>query len=278
MNIASKICDQHSDVPPSDSQNQDANQPGSGTGLTPESAVTDDIFVTTRWTVVQAAGRRSTPQSERAMEEICQTYWFPLYAYVRRRGHSKENAEDLTQEFFRQLLEHRWIENADRTKGKLRAFLITALKRFMAKEWRKASAGKRGGGVPCLSMDADLAESRYASSLNTPHLDAEVLFDRQWAMTVLEQTLQRLESEQIDAGKGESYAVLKNTLALNRAAIDYAQIAKGLKVANGAARTATHRLRKRFRELYREEIASTLPPDADLDEEARYLAESLAKE
>ena len=129
-----------------------------------ESSSHGDIFVTTRWTVVLAAAGGSTPHAERALEEICSIYWFPLYAYIRRRGHSAEDAEDLAQEFFRQLLGHRWIEDVDRNKGKLRAFLITALKHFLAKEWRKASAQKRGGGERVLPLDSRIAEGRYAST------------------------------------------------------------------------------------------------------------------
>jgi DNA-directed RNA polymerase specialized sigma24 family protein len=276
MSTASKFCNQHSDVPPSDSQDQDANPPGSGTGLSPEPAVPDDIFVTTRWTVVQAAGDRSTPQSERALEEICQIYWFPLYAYVRRRGHSMQDAEDLTQEFFRQLLQHRWIEDADRDKGKLRAFLITALKNFMAKEWRRASAQKRGGGRQNLSIDAGLAEGRYAA-VGNPRIDAETLFDRQWALTLLELTVNQLECEYADAGKATEFAVLKEGLVVAHQAIDYPAVAACLKLGEGAARVAVHRMRKRFRQLYREEVKQTLPPESGIDEELRYLAESLAR-
>lgn len=243
--------------------------------LSPESCEPDDIFVTTQWTVVLAAGDHSTRQSERALEEICQTYWFPLYAYVRRRGHSKEDAEDLTQEFFRQLLQHRWIEDADRTKGRLRAFLITALKHFMANEWRKASARKRGGGQRLLSIDSGIAEGRYAT-VGNPRIDAETLFDRQWALTLLELTVNQLEREYADTGKAAEFAVLKEGL-VGHQTIDYPAVAVRLKLSEGAARVAVHRMRKRFRELYREEVKQTLPPGTGIDEELHYLAESLAR-
>lgn len=237
----------------------------------------DDIFVTTRWTMVLAASDRASPQAERAMEEICQTYWFPLYAYVRRRGHSPENAEDLTQEFFRQLLENHWIENADREKGKLRAFLITAMKNFMAKECRKASAQKRGGGQPVLSINTGIAEGRYASAAKPPSIEAEALFDHQWALTLLELTMRRLKTEYNDAGKAERFAALKDGLFAPHQDIDYSTLAESLDLSVAATQVAVHRLRKRFRELYREEVAQTLPSGANLDEEIRYLAESLAK-
>ena len=243
--------------------------------LTTSKLKREDIFVTTRWTMVLNA-RRSSSTSRKALEEICETYWFPLYAYVRRRGHSAEDAEDLTQEFFRQLLEHRWLESAAREKGRLRAFLITALKRFMAKEWRKASARKRGGGARPLSLEAGCAEGRYADTA-TPSLNAEALFDRQWALAVLAATIDRLEADFSQQGKAAEFAVLKETLSLTRDTINYAELAAKLQLSEGAARVATHRLRKRFREVYRNEVAGTLPEGTDLSEESRYLAESLMK-
>lgn len=235
----------------------------------------DDIFVTTRWTVVLTAADQSSPQAERAMEEICQIYWFPLYAYVRRRGHSPEDAEDLTQEFFRQLFEHRWIENVDREKGKLRAFLITALKHFMAKAWRKASAKKRGGGQFNLSIDTQMAEGRYASTA-TPSVEAEVLFDREWALTLLDLTMKQMENEYTDAGKTNLFAYLKAGLVIAHEGLDYPALAEKLEMTEGAVRVAVHRMRKRFREIYRAEVAQTLPPGADLDEELHHLSASLA--
>jgi len=245
--------------------------------LSRDAGTSDDIFVTTRWTVVLAAADRSEPQADRAMEEICQIYWFPLYAYVRRRGHSPEDAEDLTQEFFRHLLEHHWIGAADRAKGRLRAFLITALKRFMAKEWRRASAQKRGGGLRNFSIDSGLAEGRYASADKSPSIEAEKLFDHQWAITLLELTFQRLKREYADSGKSAVFTALKDGLFLDYQAVDYPAIADRLGISEGELRVRVHRMRKRFRELYREEVAQTLPPGAQLDDELRYLAESLAK-
>lgn len=222
--------------------------------------------------MVLNAADPSSKESERALEEICQTYWFPLYAYIRRRGRSPEDAEDLTQAFFQRLLEQRWIENADRNKGKLRAFLITALKHFMANEWRKASAQKRGGGQRPLSLDSRLAEGRYASAA-PPQLAAESLFDRQWALTLLDLTMQRLEQDYDDSGKAALFAQLKNGLAIQTP--DTSSLADKLGMSEGAIRVAVHRLRKRFRELYRAEVVQTLPDGADLDEEIHYLSASL---
>jgi RNA polymerase sigma-70 factor (ECF subfamily) len=229
------------------------------------------VFPRTRWSVVLAATQQSAPEAEAALETICRAYWYPLYAFVRRSGQSPHDAQDLTQEFFRQLLEKRWLAAADREKGRLRTFLVTALKHFMAKEWRRASAQKRGGAQTHVPMDTAFAESRYAAEPTT-QLPAEAMFDQQWALTLLDLTVQRLEAEFRVAGKTDEFAILKGCLVAAHGAMDYASVATQLKLSEGAARVAVHRLRKRFRELYREEIAQTLPDGAELDAELRYLA------
>jgi len=235
-----------------------------------------DVFVTTHWSVVLAAGSGQTLRSRQALEELCRTYWFPLYAYVRHRVRVKEDAEDLTQEFFRQLLERRWIEDVDPAKGRLRAFLITAMKHFLAKEWRRASAQKRGGDQARVPIDTRFADSRYSAD-PTPALDADAVFDRQWALTLLDRSLRRLETEYAAAGKSAEFSALKDFLVATRQALDYAAVAAALGCEAGAARVAVHRLRKRFRVAYREEVAETLPPGADLEDELRHLATSLAR-
>jgi len=234
------------------------------------------VFPHTRWSVVLAATQQPAPEADAALETICRAYWYPLYAFVRRSGQSPHDAQDLTQEFFRQLLEKRWLVAADREKGRLRTFLVTALKHFMAKEWRRASAQKRGGGHSHVPMDTAFAESRYAAE-STTQLPAEAVFDQQWALTLLDLTVQRLEAEFITAGKTDEFAILKGCLAAAHQAIDYTSVAARLDRSEGAARVAVHRLRKRFRELYREEIAQTLPDGAELDAELRYLAGILAQ-
>lgn len=234
------------------------------------------VFPPTRWSVVLAATQQPAPEAEAALETICRAYWYPLYAFVRRSGQSPYDAQDLTQEFFRQLLEKRWLEAADRKKGKLRTFLVTALKHFMAKEWRRAAAQKRGGGESHVPMDTAYAESRYAAESAT-RLPAEAVFDQQWALTLLDLTMQRLEAEFCAAGKAEEFAILKSCLVAAHEAIDYATLAAQLDRNEGAVRVAVHRLRKRFRELYREEIAQTLPDGAELEAELRYLAGILAR-
>ena len=233
-------------------------------------------FPHTRWSLVLAATRDSSPDSMAALETVCRAYWYPLYAYVRRCGKSPDDAQDITQEFFRRLLEKHWLANADREKGRLRTFLVSALKHLMVKEWRRASAQRRGGGRPHMPMDTAFAESRYAAD-TAVHLEADDVFDRQWALTLLDLTLRRLEAEFTTAGKARDFAVLKSFLAVTHEAIDYDSAASRLGVSAGAARVAVHRLRKRFRELYRQEVSQTLPDGADLDAEMRYLARALVK-
>ena len=225
--------------------------------------------------MVLAATGQPSPEAEAALETICRAYWYPLYAFVRRSGQSPPDAQDLTQEFFRHLLEKRWLEAVDREKGRLRTFLVTALKHFMAKEWRRASAQKRGGSHSHVPMDTAFAESRYAAE-RTTQLPAEAVFDQQWALTLLDLTTLRLEAKFATAGKAGEFAVLKNCLVAAHGAIDYGAVAVQLNLSEGAARVAVHRLRKRFRELYREEIAQTLTDAAELDAELRYLADILA--
>ena len=226
--------------------------------------------------MVLSAKEEGLSQAGEALETLCRTYWYPLYAYVRRCGQSPHDAQDLTQEFFRLLLEKRWLEDADREKGRLRSFLITALKRFMANEWRRISADRRGGGQPHLAIDTDFAESRYAADPGAQFAPDEV-FDRQWAFTLLELTMERLQAEFEAAGKADEFAVLSAFLTLARERINYGTAAARLAISEGAARVAVHRLRRRFRELYREELSQTLPDGADLDAELRHLAEALAR-
>jgi RNA polymerase sigma-70 factor (ECF subfamily) len=224
--------------------------------------------------VVLAAAQEPSPESAPALEAICRTYWYPLYAYVRRSGQPPHDAEDLTQEFFCRLLEKRWLEAADPEKGRLRTFLIVALKKFMANEWRRASAQRRGGGQVCLPMDTAFAESRYAAT-PADSLPADETFDQQWALTLLDLTVNRLRAEFAAAGKPGDFAALKDTLMAAHGAVDYGAVASQLGVSAGAARVAVHRLRKRFREIFREEISHTLAEGADLADEVRHLAAAL---
>jgi RNA polymerase sigma-70 factor (ECF subfamily) len=240
------------------------------------SSAAPGIFPNTRWSVVLAARQRSSPESAAALEAICRAYWYPLYAYVRRCGQSPHDAQDLTQGFFCRLLEKNWLDSVDREKGKLRTFLIVALKNFMGKEWRRASAQRRGGGQAHVQFDTAFAESRYASDSHA--LAPDEIFDQQWALTLLDLTVNRLRAEFADAAKPGDFEALKGSLLAGRGTIDYAAMAKQLEVNEGAARAAVHRLRKRFREIYRQEISQTLAEGADLEAELRHLAAALARD
>jgi RNA polymerase sigma factor (sigma-70 family) len=239
------------------------------------SSATPRSFPNTRWSVVLAATRTPSPESASALEAICQAYWYPLYAYVRCCGQSPHDAQDLTQEFFSRLLEKRWLDSADREKGRLRSFLIVALKRFMNNEWDRALAKRRGGGQTPAQIDTAFAEGGLATDNHS--LTPDETFDRQWALTLINLTTSRLRTEFATAGKPDDYDALKSCLLAERGAIDYATVAKQLGVNEGAARVAVHRLRKRFREIYREEISQTLAEGADLDAELRLLAAALAR-
>ena len=242
---------------------------------TPKTAVAGGIFATTHWTVVLAAGCGDARQADVALEELCRTYWYPLYAYVRRHGHSREDAEDLTQGFFARLLEKNYLEGVTSDKGKFRAFLLVALKRYLANEWDRANRQKRGGGVLPLSLDWQDAETR---SQVTPadHLSPDKLYDRAWAVIVLEHVITRLRDENAAEGKVELYEQLKTFLMIGKSEIPYAQAAARLNMTEGAVRVAVHRFRRRYRELLREEIVQTLANPAQADEEMQALFSALA--
>jgi RNA polymerase sigma-70 factor (ECF subfamily) len=246
-------------------------------GATPSSEAggRPPAFVTTHWSVVLSARKKDSPQSAAALETLCRTYWYPLYAYVRRQGHSPPDAQDLTQGFFARLLEKDYLKAAAREKGRFRTFLIVALKRFLANEWDRARAQKRGGGQVALSLDTELAEQRYRVE-PVEGSTAEKVFERRWALTLLDRTMMRLRQEFGGAGKSEEFDRLKVCLTAERGEISYAEIAKGLGMTEGAARVAVHRLRKRFRDIFREEIAHTVSGPEEIEEEVRYLMGALA--
>ncbi len=233
-------------------------------------------FVTTHWSVVLAAGREDTPSAQGALARLCETYWFPLYAYVRRRGSGPEDAQDLTQEFFAQLLAHGWVADADRRRGRFRTFLLTALSRFLANEWDRRRTQKRGGDAVMLPLDTEVAEGRYQAE-GAGNLTPDRLYDRQWAMTLLERALSRVRVEHEQAGKAAEFAVLSPWLTAERGGIPYADVAATLGMSDAAARQAVHRVRKRFREVFREEIAQTVAGPEEVEEEIRYLMGALAE-
>jgi RNA polymerase sigma-70 factor (ECF subfamily) len=234
-----------------------STQPGSAHG---------GSFATTRWTVVLAAGRRSTPQAGQALEELCRIYWYPLYAYTRRQGHAKEDAEDLTQGFFASFLARNYLEGLSRQKGKFRAYLLAALKHYLANERDRAGRLKRGGGVRILSLDWQDAETRYRID-PADRLSPEKLYDRAWALTLLERVIARLRDESAHQGKAMLFERLRPFLTASRGAIPYAHVAAELGLAEGAVRVAVHRLRRRYREILRAEIAETVSEPGQLEEE-----------
>jgi RNA polymerase sigma factor (sigma-70 family) len=235
-----------------------------------QSSAPGDIFATTHWTVVLAAGKRSSPEASRALEELCKTYWFPLYAYVRRRGHAKADAEDLVQAFFARLLAKNFLAGLDSEKGKFRAFLLAALKHFLANEWDKAQAQKRGGGAAHLSLDWQTADTKFqVAAQNEPSPDKA--FDREWALALLARVIERLQKECAAEGKGKLFEQLKTFLMAGKGESAQAEVARTLGMEEGAVRVAVHRLRKRYRELLRAEIANTLSDAAMVDEEMRAL-------
>jgi len=240
------------------------------TANTPTSA----HFAVTRWSMVLAAGDwRVGSAAQRAMGELARMYWFPLYAYLRRKGNSPSQAEDLVQGFFLRLLEKDALVTVDRTKGKFRSFLLASLTNFMANEWDKSRAQKRGGGKEILPLDAMDAEARYASE-PVDEMSPERVFERRWALAVLEQVLANLLDEYTARGQTAIFAALEQMLVGGQDT-SYAQIAERLAMTEGAVKVAAHRLRRRFRELLREEIAQTVSERELVDEEIRQLLASL---
>lgn len=227
-------------------------------------------FATTHWSVVLAAADHDDAGARESLARLCQVYWFPLYAYVRRRGHSAEDAQDLTQEFFARLLEKNWVAAADRSKGRFRTFLLTAMKRFLADEWDRQQAQKRGGGVVFVPLPLDNAEARYLEEPADP-ATPERIFERRWVLTLLDEVLTRLRVEYDEAGKGELFTALHSCLVGERASQPYADLADRLGISEGAVKSAVHRLRQRYRQILRSEIASTVDDPQHVDDELTHL-------
>jgi RNA polymerase sigma factor (sigma-70 family) len=231
-------------------------------------------FATTRWSIIVAACEGPATEADAALEAFCRAYWYPLYAYIRRSGHPPADAQDLTQAFFARLLEKDWLRAALPERGRFRSFLLMALKRFLAKEWRRDVARKRGGGHSFVALDAGEAEARYAVE---PALGPDEMFERRWALTVLERALAALAADYTAAERTAEFAALKAHLVSARGDIDYAATAAALGLGPGAARVAVHRLRKRFRDTLRAELAETVAANADLEDELRHFTQILAR-
>ncbi len=231
-------------------------------------------FATTHWSLVLAARARAEPGAEEALASLCHAYWYPLYAYIRRRGRGADEARDLTQEFFARLLEKDFLGQADRTKGRFRSFLLAACGHFLANEHDRARAAKRGGGRRPLSLDGRDAEDRYRvepADILTP----ERLFERRWALTLLEEVLARLRADFAARGKERLFDLLRGTLVGERDAPPYREVARRLGMTEGAVKVAVHRLRQQYRDLLREEIGRTVESPEQIDDEIRDLFAAL---
>jgi len=238
------------------------------------SASDDGWFKTTQWTVVLQAAENS-PNGDAALASLCQAYWYPLYTYVRRRGHGPEDAQDLTQEFFARLLAKNYLNGAGPEKGRFRSFLLTALKGFLANEWARANCLKRGGGQQIISLDAEETENRYlAEPMDSSSADRA--FDRRWALTILEKVMERLDAEYAAAGKSQLFNELKVFVYGEKGQGSYPESGRRLGMTEGALRVQVHRMRQRYRELLRLEIANTVDSPEAIDDEIRQLFSALA--
>lgn len=234
----------------------------------------NDFFGTTHWSVVLAAQGGDSVPAGKALAALCETYWYPLYAFVRRRGHGPHDAQDLTQAFFEKLLEKNYLADVVRERGKFRSFLLASLKNFLANEWDRSRAAKRGGGKTPISLDDVDAEARYRLE-PADTMTADRIFERRWALTLLDEVLKKLRDEMAEAGKSEIYEELKGCLTAGERSAGYAESGKRLGMTEGAVRVAAHRLRVRYRELLREEIAQTVAVPGEVDDEIRCLFKAL---
>ena len=222
-----------------------------------------------------SASDANSPDYESSLESLCRAYWYPLYAYVRRQGRSPHDAQDLTQEFFACLLRKNYLQSVDREKGKFRTFLIMAFQRFLANEWDRHRAQKRGGGQPILSLNTEEAERKYLNEPSASQTPDQV-FDRRWALTILDRTMASLRAGFTGAGKTSEFEQLKLFLTAADAAPSCVELAQKLGISEGAARVAVHRIRKRFRETFRAEISQVVTTEEAIDEEIRYLRSVLS--
>jgi len=231
-------------------------------------------FTTTHWSVVLATSQGQSIEADRALETLCRAYWYPLYTFVRRRGYAAHDAQDLTQEFFARLLEKNYLQAVDRTKGKFRSFLLAALEHFLANQWRDAHTQKRGGYATVISVDDDNAEQAYLQ-LSDSNLSPERFFAQQWALKLLEQVLAKLQAEFTASGKAQLFEQLKIFLTGEKRGASYADFAMRLGMTEAALKMAVSRMRRRYGELLREEIAHTVTSPAEVEEELRALFAAL---
>jgi DNA-directed RNA polymerase specialized sigma24 family protein len=231
-------------------------------------------FATTRWSLVISAGRKSSPVSQQALETLCETYWYPLYLYARRRVTDASQAQDMTQAFFAELLEKNYVGSAKPERGRFRDFLLTAFKHFMAKEWKKAKAQKRGGGRFPISLNFESAESSFQVE-PASGLTAEQFYDQQWTITLLGKIMERLKLEFVRANKADQFQELKGLMVGDSESATFTQAAERLNMTEAAARKAASRMRKRYRELLRDEISQTVSGPEEVENEIRKLFSTL---
>lgn len=227
-------------------------------------------FATTQWTLVLAAGRRGSVEAEEALASLCALYWYPVFAFIRRRGHTGDEAQDLTQSFFARLIEKGDLAAADRDRGRFRTFLLTACQHFLLNEHDRRLALKRGGGLAPISIDIAIAEERYQRSLVSAETP-EHLYDRQWCLTMLDSVLDSVHGEYRSAGNEPLFLRLRGFLTMDDAAGTHAAAAVDLDMTAAAVKVAVHRLRRRYREALRRRVAETVDSDEAIDEEMRYL-------
>src|SRR5512137_570451 len=233
-------------------------------------AVAQPLFATTHWSVVLAAGQGDTPQSAAALERLCRTYWYPLYAFVRRRGYSPQDTEDLLQGFFARFLEKHYLGDVDQAKGRFRSFLLAALKHYLANEWDKAKAVRRGGRVELLSLEGEAAESRYYEE-PVSELTPEKLYEQRWAYELLERVMERVQREFDASGQNPLFEALKGFLLGESQGVSYADVAAQQGLSEGALKKRVQRMRQRYQRLLREEIAHTVARPEEVEDEIRYL-------
>ena len=230
---------------------------------------TAGYFLTTHWSVVIRAAKQDSASAHEALCELCRTYWYPLYGYVRRRGYSPQDAEDMTQSFFARVLEKNYVADADRARGKFRSFLLTALKNFLANEWDRQHARKRGGFSSSINIDQATAESRLQWELRD-EMQPDKAFERQWAMTLLDRVMAELEREYTESGRAKLFDALRGSLAKDESR-SQADIAASLNVSEAAVKMALQRLRARYRDLLKAEIARTVSSPDEIEPELRAL-------
>lgn len=232
-------------------------------------------FATTRWSLVLTAGQQGNARSAEALASLCEMYWYPVYAFIRRQGYRSEESADLAQEFFARVLEKHYFQSADPARGRFRAFLCASVRHFLSNERDRARALKRGGTQPPISLEVETAEGRYQLEPRDD-LTPEKLFDRRWALVLLERVLLRLGDEYKSAGKAELFEQLKGFLTGDSVAVPYADVAKTLETSEGAVKVAVHRLRRRFRDTLTDEISETVSDPADINGEIEYLLKAVS--